>query len=146
MSSGLYGATHSEKMPANIITKIRRKLTAPSGCWRTKSSMAFGAGLVSAAATGPSIVMGASVITDARIEHRVEQIDHEVYEHVKRRDEHHHALDQGEVVARDALHEQLADAVEVEPLLGHHEPADEKREFQPDHRDGREQRVAQRVA
>ena len=46
----------------------------------------------------------------------------------------------------DALHEQLADAVEVEHLLGHDQAADQEGELEADHGDRRQQRVAQRVA
>ena len=78
---------------------------------------------------GAAMVM-ASGVPDARIEHRVEQVDDQIDQHVERRDQHHHALDQREVVARNALHEQLADAVQVEHLLGDDEAADQEGEFE----------------
>src|SRR5712691_13460935 len=146
ISSGFCGATHPEKMPANIMTKIMTKLTAPNGCCRQKSRNALGTESAGAGATGTSIVIGASVIADPRIEHGVEQIHREIDEDVERGDQHHHALYQREVVARDALHEQFSDAVEIEHLLGDHQAADQEGEFEPDDGDGGKQRVAQRVA
>src|SRR5436305_2550070 len=38
MSSGLYGETHWQNTPANIITQMTTKLIAPSGCWRVNST------------------------------------------------------------------------------------------------------------
>src|SRR4029453_7866893 len=87
----------------------------------------------------------ASAVADAGVEHRVKQIDYEIGEDVEHGDQHHQTLDQGEIIVRHALHEQHADAVEVEHLLGDDEAPDEEGEFEPDHGDGRKQRVAQGV-
>src|SRR5436189_5881527 len=114
------------------------KLTAPKGCCRQNSAILFGFFSV-AADVGRTSVM-ASRIADARIEHRVEQVDRQIDENVECRDQHHHALDEREVIAGDALYEKLSDAVEVEHLLGDHKPADQEGEFETDHRDGGEQR------
>src|SRR4051812_35335333 len=42
MSSGLYGETHWQNTPANIITQMITKLAAPSGCWRVNSNAMLG--------------------------------------------------------------------------------------------------------
>src|SRR5262245_60682125 len=104
ISSGLWGATNSAKMPATIITAMTRKLAAPSGWRRQKSMIALrGRGSATADAVGAAIVM--SAVPDARIEDRIEEIDHEIDHHIDRCDQHHHGLDQGKIVARHALHE-----------------------------------------
>src|SRR5262245_18871054 len=115
------------------------KLTAPSGCWRENSSSALrGRGFAAAVGrVGASIAM-ASIVPDARVEDGVEQVDHEVDHDVDYGQQHDHALDQGEVVARHALDEQLADAVEIEHLLGDDEPADQEGELDADHGNGRQ--------
>src|SRR5262249_163212 len=137
----------SEKIPANIITTMITKLAAPSGCWRENSSTTLDGRADSAGSgsVGASIAM-ALAVSDARVEHRVEQGDHEIDPDVDGGEQHPHALDQREIVMRHALHEQLADAVEIEHLLGHDQPADQEGEFDADDRDRRQQRVAQRVA
>src|ERR1041384_4841541 len=102
------------------------KLTAPSGCWRVKSTTGLGRrGIVAAGRAATDI----SVIPDTRVEHRVEQVDHEIDDDVEAGDQHHHRLDQREVVARHALYEQHAAAVEIEHLLGDDKPADQEREL-----------------
>src|SRR5262245_459047 len=99
MSYGLWGATQAEKIPANIIAKMMTKLTAPSGCCQANSTIALRRrGIGSDAGSALEDIVMASAVADARIEQRVEQIDHEIGEHVKYGDQHHHALDQGEVV------------------------------------------------
>src|SRR6266545_4960450 len=125
-------------MPANIMMTMMTKLTAPSGCWRANSSTALCERDVSAGAgaVGTSIAM-ASVVPDARVEHGVEQVDHEIDHHIDRGQQHDHALDQRKVVVGHALHEQLADPVEVEHLLGDHQPADQERKLDADHGDRR---------
>src|SRR3972149_9603713 len=85
-------------------------------------------------------------VTDARIQHRIEQIDHQVGDDVERGEHHHHALNEGEVVAGYALNEELSQTVEVEYLLGDDEAAEQERELETDDGDRRQQRVAQRVA
>ena len=61
-------------------------------------------------------------------------------------DEQHEALDQIEVAARGGVDEQLADAVDVEHLLGDDQPADQERELEADDGDDGQQRVAQGMA
>src|SRR5687767_6180307 len=109
-------------MPATVISRMMTKLVAPSGCCTTKSTNAPRG---RAAAGGAEDVMAVmpSPVADAWVEHRIEQVDHEIDEDVEHREHHHHALDQREVGARHALHEQFADAVEIEHLLGDDEPA-----------------------
>src|SRR5262245_51937811 len=101
MCSGSYGATHSEKMPAKVINTMMTKLAAPSGCCAAKSSSAPRSRLAVEGAEDVTAVMP-SPVADARVEHSIEQIDHEIDEDVENREHHDHALDQREVRARDA--------------------------------------------
>ena len=79
------------------------------------------------------------------IEEGIEQVDEQIDEDEDRGDQQHEALDQREVAARRRIDEQLADAVEVEHLLGDDEAADQEGELEADHGDDRQQRVAQGV-
>ena len=63
-----------------------------------------------------------------------------------RRDQHDQGLGQRVVAVRDRLDEQQAEAVQVEHLLGDHEPAEQERELEADHGQHRQHRVLQRVA
>ena len=54
-------------------------------------------------------------------------------------------LDQFEVAARGGVHEQLADAVDVEHLLGDNEAADQEGKLEPNQAHHRQKRVAQGV-
>src|SRR5438046_1492141 len=80
----------------------------------------------------PSTQPARSVVADPRIQHHVDHVDHEVDEDEDRREEQHQGLDERVVAVRDRVDEQLADAVEVEDLLGDDEAADEEREFEAD--------------
>ena len=71
---------------------------------------------------------------DARIEPGVQQVDHEVGQHEHRDRQHHQRLGQRVVLVLHRLHEQPADAVEIEHLLGHHQAADQERELDADQR------------
>src|SRR2546427_10884278 len=92
ISSGFCGATHPEKMPANIMTKIMTKLTAPNGCCRQKSRNALGTESAGGRATGTSIVVRASLRSDSRIEHGGEEGNREIDEGVEPGDNDHPAL------------------------------------------------------
>ena len=92
-----------------------------------------------------ALAMLISMIADARIEHGVEHVDHEVDQHKNHRHEQHQRLDHGVVAARHRQHEKLADAVEIEHLFGHHQPAEEERKLDADHGNHRQQRIPQRV-
>src|SRR5690242_16655317 len=67
--------------------------------------------------------ISASPGPDPWIEPGVGGVDDEVREDEDRGDEQHQSLNQRVVVVGDGVDEQLAEAVEVEDLLGHHEPA-----------------------
>src|SRR5688572_16844975 len=99
----------SAKMPANIITSSTSSATIPAGCLMQKST----SGLPSQDGrfVGRTVVsvMAASTVTDARIERGIDEVDDEIGHDVERREQHHHALDQREVMPRHALHEQLAE-------------------------------------
>src|SRR6266849_857845 len=147
MATGSAGAMRRAKTPAASMSRMATSASAPRGCARANDSSpraerrkgAFP--VVTSSADMPGLA-----VADARIEHRVEQVDGEIHQHGNRGDEHDQALHQSEVVARHRLDEELAQAVEVEHLLGHHQAADEEGDFQPDDRRGRQERVAQRVA
>src|SRR5581483_7163444 len=71
-----------------------------------------------------------SLVADARVNQRVDQIDEKVDEDENERSEHDEALDHRIVALADRLDKELADAVEIENLLGHHEPAHQERELE----------------
>src|SRR5262245_28389939 len=135
-------------MPATVIDMMTTKLSAPSGCWLMKSRMTPCGRAAADDAEDVEVVIAVmrSPVADARVEHRIEQVDHEIDEDVEHGEHHHHALDQREVRTRHALHEQLADAVQVEYLLGDHQSTDQEGKLDADHGDGGEERVAQSVA
>src|SRR5581483_3667129 len=87
-----------------------------------------------------------SLVADARVNQRVDQIDEKVDEDENERSEHDEALDHRIVALADRLDKELADAVEIENLLGHHEPAHQERELEAEDGDHRQQRVFERVA
>ena len=75
------------------------KLRAPSGCWLTKSRKTPRGRTAVEGAEGAegAIAVMPSPVADARVEHRVENIDHEIDEDVEDGEHDHHALDQREV-------------------------------------------------
>src|SRR3984893_10006806 len=87
-----------------------------------------------------------SVIADARIEDRVEKIDHEVDEHEGRGDEEHAALDERVVAGLDGAHHHGAEPRPREDRLRQDGPAQEKAHLQPQHRDDGVDRVLEHVA
>src|SRR5436305_1830150 len=66
-----------------------------------------------------------SLIPDPRIEPRVQQVDREVDEHERERDDEHAALHERNVTREDALHHQRADAGPREDGLGEDGAAEE---------------------
>src|SRR5581483_3435206 len=128
---------------------MMRKATTPSGCTLMNCHSALGR--LGSASTGmegvpATVAMGwPSAQADAGIEQAVEQVHGEVHEHEDGGNEQHETLDQIEVAARGGVDEQLADAVDVEYLLGDDEPADQERELEAHHRHHGQHGVAQRV-
>ena len=79
---------------------MMKKLIVPSGCWWTNSAIALrGRGAFSKIEISGTTMVMASSVSDARVEYRIEQINREIDENVESSDQHHHALDQREVIA-----------------------------------------------
>ena len=87
-----------------------------------------------------------SLITDARIQAGIYQINEKIYEDKNKRSEQNQTLYHRVVPLADGLDEELADTVQVEHLLGHHQTADEKRKLKSDHGNHRQQCVFERMA
>src|SRR5260221_13094411 len=149
-SSGSNGAIQSAKPPAMANTTTIARPIPPSGLRRQKLS-AFSSGVLarhgasasatSVAGVGVMAVMRASRIADAWIEPGVKHVDHEVGEHEYGDHQHDQRLGQHVVLVLDRLHQQPADAVQVEDLFGDDEAADQEGELAADHRHHREKRV-----
>src|SRR5439155_16180749 len=69
-----------------------------------------------------------------------------IYEDKNKRSEHHQTLHHGIIPLADRFDEEFTDAVEIEDLLGDHQTSDEESEFEPYHRDDRQERVFERMA
>src|SRR5262245_53997925 len=118
----------------------------PNGCALMNCQSAFGRfGTVSASAAVAIVAMASCPLVqpNAGVEPAVEQVDHQIDEDEAGRDEEDETLNEIEVTARGGVDKELADAVDVEHLLGHHQAADQERELKTDDGDDRQQGVAQ---
>src|SRR5581483_5855552 len=119
------------------MTSTRKPPAAPSGFWTQNChSRARGDGLDGAWSAGRVMVaMGlrsSTVVADARVEPSVDDVDRQVGEGEDGDHEHHQGLRHVVVLVGYRLHEQLAEAVEVEHLLGHDQPAHQESELDAD--------------
>jgi hypothetical protein len=129
------------------ISSISAPPAAPSGFFRTnRATTAQAPDRGRTPAAGTPIAAGLTAITDSRVEDAVQHVHEEVREDHDDRDEHDEVLNHRIVPPQDRLHQEPRDAGQIEHGLGDHEPADEKRELDPDHGDDREQRVLEGVA
>src|SRR5262249_26554751 len=87
-----------------------------------------------------------SAMADPGIEKSVEHVDREVRQDHDDGDEHHEILDHRVITPQDGLDQESRDPWEVEHGLRHDEAADQEREFDADHRDDGQHRIAERVA
>ena len=83
---------------------------------------------------------------DARVEPSIEQVDHKIDEDEGHGNQQHETLDEREVAAGGRVDEELADAVDVEDLLGDDEAADQEGELEADDGDDRQHGIAHGVA
>src|SRR5262245_59689786 len=104
---------------------------APSGCarqnstvWTQKPRRGSTSGRALARSMGGLSAM--SAVPDPRVDPGVHDIHDEVHHDEEPRDDHDQRLDERVVPVGHRLHEQQAEPVEVEYLLGDHEPADEE--------------------
>src|SRR6266851_1930054 len=142
-------------MPANAIITTSTMPKVPSGCRRQKISprrkserwISVTSSMTAETAAGEdaAIVMANSGVADAGVEPGVDQIDDGVGQHEDSDDQHHQCLGHRIVLVLDRLHEEAADAVEIEYLLGHHEAADQKCRLDADQGHDRQQSVLQRM-
>src|SRR5215213_8944133 len=155
-SAGSNGAIQSASPPARNITTTITRPKVPSGWRRTKLSDAAQAvrlgtsvscGEAVAAGLGRvTVIAGPSRVADARVEPGIEQVDDEVGEHEDGDHQHGQRLRHDVVLVLHRLHEQPADAVQVEDLLGDDQAADQEGELDADQGDHRQQRVLERMA
>src|SRR5262245_9803923 len=119
----------------------------PKGCALMNCQSALGRLGRVATAVAAIVAMASrpSVQPDAWVEPTVKQVDREIDEDEAGRDEQYETLNEIEVAAGGSVDKQLADAVDVEDLLGHDQAADQERELEADHGDDGQQRIAQGV-
>src|SRR5215471_16959146 len=65
------------------------------------------------------LALSTSGVTDARVQHRVQQVHHQVDDHVAHGDDQHHALHHWKVLVQDAVNDQPAQAGPREHGLHH---------------------------
>src|ERR1700722_4418863 len=102
------------KIAASAKSKTSTRPIRNNGCAaspRNKTNRLRGA---SVPATAPT---ARSVIPHARVEHRVKQIDRQVYDDKREAVDEHHALHQGIVARQNALDHKAANARQREHLL-----------------------------
>src|SRR5687768_7318937 len=167
---GSNGAMRSASSAVRSITMMSAAPTAPSGRWRTNvptardhrfergsstyrrsAAVAVTSALRDTFARGsaPAAAVASrsrSRVPDPGIEDDVEHVHQEVHDHEDRGHEHDERLHERVVALLDREHDEAAQAVQVEDLLRHDEPADEERELEADDGHDGEQRVPQRVA
>src|SRR5215510_12956485 len=157
-SSGSKGAIQSANRPAANMTSTITKPNVPSG-WRRQN---FSATLksdgrrsaLSSASSGTAVRLGSVTVmggrpsreADARIEPGVEHVDHEVGDDEDGDHQHDQCLSQHVVLVLHCLHEQLANAGQVEDLLRDNQAADQEGEFDADQGHHGQQRVLQRMS
>ncbi len=82
---------------------------------------------------------------DARIDHRIEHIDHEVDDDDHRRQQHHAVADHDQVAIGDRLEDQPAKPRQIEHVLDHDRSSQQVGELQAHHRHDGDHRVAQHM-
>src|SRR5215468_3688763 len=108
---------------------------------RRNRARAARAGPSSRGSTATAGAALASLIADARIEVRVEEIHEEIDEDKGDREDHHGALHHRIVALVDAIEQGPAQPRKPEDLLGDHDPAQEEAHLEAEDRDDRDQRV-----
>src|SRR5262245_41100881 len=117
----------SAKIAIITITSTTRPPPAPSGFWAQKrhsSCQRDGRGGATSSASAPlgceivAIPGSSPAVADARVEPRIDHIDEEIGESEDGDHQHHQRLRHGVVLVGDGFDEQLAQAVEIEDLLG----------------------------
>src|SRR5512144_696957 len=140
-ASGSYGASGPAKTPTTIIPSTTTAPIAPRVRRRAKSRTAahpraLDDGSVSSVAAWSigEVMAMVLAVADARVEPGVHAIHQEIHHDEDPGHQHHEGLDQRVVPVGHRLDQEQPDAVEVEDLLGDHEPADEEGELQRHHR------------
>src|SRR5215470_3323817 len=126
MASGSRGASHGATRASTAITSTRA---------RPKSAAALRRNMRTT-----------SVIADARVEHRVEEIDDQIDHHEAGGDEQHTPLHQGIVARLDGPHHHGAEPRPGEHRLGEDGPAEEEAHLHAQHGDDRIDGVLEHVA
>src|SRR5919108_5846419 len=102
----------------------------------------------SAASAGGSVWVAVTAMSgepDPRVDHRVEEVDQQVDEDEGRGHDQHAAADERVVARVDRLDGEAAEPRPGEDRFGEDRPAEEEAELQPDDRQDRDERVAERV-
>src|SRR5437868_3864373 len=126
--SGSHGASAATSTAATSATAAATASTLrPRGAW----------------AGGAVALARLSLIPDARVEPRVEQVDAQVDQRESQGDDQHAALDERKVAGQDPLHHERADAGPREDRLGEHGAAQQVAGLDADHGHDRDERVLQ---
>src|SRR5882724_1971904 len=138
VATGSYGDSSGAKIAVRSITTITAPPTAPRGRRRQNSrtapiqprSPATGSAISPTAGTFSAITLP---VPDARVDPRVDHVHAEVHDDEEAGHDHHQRLHQGVVAVLHRLDEEEPQAVEIEHLLRHHQPAEQEGELQPHH-------------
>src|SRR3954453_13357842 len=122
--------------PATAIGRRRRRVSMRRR-ERTRGAMGTSTALMSGLASRDA---------DARVEHRVQEVDAEVDDDVRDRRDEDDPLDDRVVAREDRVERELPEARQHEDLLGDDRARDQEAELQAEDRHDRQQAVAQRVA
>src|SRR5581483_1910607 len=150
-----YGASSGAKAAVKSKSSTIASPIVPSGWFLTKSAMrrdhgTSRSGTSRVKASSSSKTPGRAATTDSRMAHpRVEpavgQVDDQVRQDDRRREQQVEGLDHRVVAVLDRFEQVAAHTRQHEDLLEHDRAADQYRDLQADQRDDRDQRVAQRV-
>src|SRR5262245_30469024 len=149
LTTGLYGAITSAKTATRIMMTITTPPAAPSGLRRANCRAvdsqprrsAWSVSSISVLASATIVIRdlpGSLALPDAAVEPRIHDVDKEIREYGDCDHQHDQRLGHCIIVVGDGRDEQFAEPVEVEHLLGDHQPSDQEREFDADDGDHRQ--------
>src|SRR5580765_4737309 len=117
-------------------TRSTLPVTAPR--WRRKRRSSGCAEARGGDGSGPPLP---GIVADPRVDQRVGEIDREVDEAIRGRDQEAPALDDGNVAREDGRDDELSQALAREERLHDDAAAQQQTELEPHERDDRDQRV-----
>src|SRR3990170_505171 len=126
ITSGSYGVSSGATTAASTSAT---RITPPTVAPRERRSLRNTSRQGERAARPPTA--GGSLEADAGIEVRIREVNQQVDDDVDHGDEQHCTLHEREVLVRNRVDEQLADAGPREHRLGNHSPGQQRTELQP---------------